>query len=140
MKNIALVLAMVASAALPAMAAQPYAGVNGFVTANGAAADGATVSVYRLPVKKGNYLPLHIVHAKADGSFAVVGLDRGFYLVAASSKDGHVGCTVANLNHVVVSRVRIAMGGDQQTCDSVNVRSNLVAADQGGDLTTVTIP
>ena len=131
---------MAASAALPAMAAQPYAGVNGFVSVNGAPENGATVSVYRLPVKKGNYLPLHIVHAKADGSFSVVGLERGYYLVAASSKDGHVGCTVANLNHVVVSRVRIALGGMQQTCDQVNVRSNLVAADQTGDLTTVTIP
>jgi hypothetical protein len=131
---------MVASAALPAMAAQPYAGVNGFVTTNGTPNEGATVSVYRLPVKKGNYLPLHIVHAKADGSFSVVGLERGYYLVAASSKDGHAGCTVANLNHVVVSRVRISLGQLQQTCDEVNVRSNLVASDQGGNLTTVTIP
>lgn len=140
MKNIALFLAMVASAILPAAAAPPYAGVNGFVITNGTPNDGATVSVYRLPVKKGNYLPLHIIHAKADGSFSVVGLERGYYLVAASSKDGHAGCVVANLNHVVVSRVRISLGQMQQTCDEINVRSSMVAADQGGDLTTVTIP
>ena len=140
MKRIALLLAVLAGMAMPAMAAQPFAGVTGYVTTNGQPNEGAVVSIYRLPVKKGNYLPEKVVKAKADGSFAVLPLERGNYLVAASSKDGHVGCAIANLNHVVVSRVRISLAQMQETCDEINVRSNLVAADQGGNLTTVTIP
>jgi hypothetical protein len=140
MKNFALILAMVVAAALPATAAQPYGGVNGYVATNGAPMADATVAVYRLPIKKGNMIPLHIVHTDKNGYFTQIPLERGFYLVSASSKDGHAGCAVANLNHVVVSRVRISLANFGQTCDEINVRSALVASDQGGNLTTVTIP
>lgn len=146
MKRLALFLAMlVGAAALPALAAQPFAGVNGYITADGAPVDGATVAVYRLPLKKANndasLLPLRVTHANAQGFFNIMPLpEGGYYLVSASSVNGHVGCTVANLNHVVVSRVKIALAGFHQECDEINVRSPLVSSDEAGSRYNITIP
>lgn len=141
MKYFALIFAMVLGvAALPAAALNPYAGLNGYVAANGVPSEEATVAVYRLPVKKGNMVPVRILHTDKRGYFALLPLERGYYLIGATSKDGHAGCVVANLNHVVVSRVRISLANFGQTCDEINVRSPLVASDQGSSVYTVTLP
>jgi hypothetical protein len=135
MKTIAIMLALVGSVAMPALADQP-GGISGTVVdaATGQPMPNVTLYYYRSPyLDKG---PNHIMTLTTNkhGFFSDVTLDPGRYVVMARFPGKVEGCAVDDVVGSEVTRVHIVIGRDTLMCSGPRVHPALVDPNASADV------
>lgn len=135
MKQIAIMLALAVSFAVPAFADEP-GGIAGTVVdaATGQPIANATLYYYRSPYLENG--PNHIMTLQTNkhGFFSDVTLEPGRYVVMARFADKVEGCAVDDVIGSEVSRMRIVIGRDAVMCTGPCVHSALVDPNATADV------
>lgn len=122
MKNIAIVLALVAAFVAPALADQ-LGGISGTVVdaKSGQPVANATLYYYRAPYQENGANRIMTLRANARGYFSDITLDPGRYVVMARFPNKVEGCALDDVIGGETTHLRILMGQDTIMCSGPRV-------------------
>jgi hypothetical protein len=126
MKQIAIILALAGSFALPALADNP-GGISGTVVdaKTGQPISHARLYYYRSPYLEGRTRIMEL-DANSKGFFSDITLEPGRYIVMARFPNKVQGCAVEDVMGGEVARIRIEMGHNVIMCSGPRVHPALV--------------
>ena len=135
MRALALVLASLATFAIPAFAQNEPTGISGFVldADTQKPLTGAQVSVYRMPLSK-SMLAAKTIQTDSRGFFADINLEPGRYVVMTSAEGLRAACVTSDLSRGAVTRITVKMSRSHEVCIGKNVQSAIIAPGQTADV------
>ena len=136
MKQLAIILALAGTFAVPALAQQQPGGISGTVVdaKTGQPIAHATLYYYRSPYVERGQNRIMTLETNNNGYFSNIALEPGRYVVMARFPGKVQGCAVDDVMSGEVARVRIEMGHDALMCSGPRVHPALVDPNASADV------
>ena len=136
MKQLAIILALAETFAVPALAQQQPGGISGTVVdaKTGQPIAHATLYYYRSPYVERGQNRIMTLETNNNGYFSNIALEPGRYVVMARFPGKVQGCAVDDVMSGEVARVRIEMGHDALMCSGPRVHPALVDPNASADV------
>ncbi len=135
MRALALILGILASAVLPALAQNQPTGIDGMVVSADTRKPltNVQIAIFRMPLGSAA-TAVSTLYTDKHGFFSNILLEPGRYVVTATANGVRTACQTSDIYRGAVARVKIEMSRDHEYCIGKGVSSSLVVPGQTADV------